>query len=376
MTPFALKMVFDGKLQRASLGELTAEALRSSITDGRFAGVLPGELQLAEFFSVSRPILRQALKILADNGWLQIEKGRRTRILRQPRLPRKRDHEPRVCLVSVAPRNPIETEKPILNTLRLELSKQSVHWDEVFVSKPGSSKSWDALASLVRRPGRLSWLLVGCSPEIQKWFEGHGKPTLILGSCGEGVKLASIDVDYHALGWHAAGQIRKHGHKRVTLILPPHMLIGDESTRRGFLEYAKQCADAELTVNICQPADADSDLLCRTVDQLLAQKARPTAFFTLRPVYTAVLMGHLLRCGLLPDKVSLLARESEPLLRVMRPALSCYATDHAALARKAVRMIRSLMAGSLPIGKTVRIIPEFIPGETLKNVAESAGETR
>ena len=66
------------KLTYRSLADLAAEALTSYIlTEGlRPGGLLPPEGQLAEQFGVSRPVIREALRLLAGTGVIEIVKGK------------------------------------------------------------------------------------------------------------------------------------------------------------------------------------------------------------------------------------------------------------------------------------------------------------
>lgn len=55
-----------------------ANVLRARITDGTYTGRMPSEAQLSDEFDLSRPTIRQALAVLADEGLVRAVRGRGT----------------------------------------------------------------------------------------------------------------------------------------------------------------------------------------------------------------------------------------------------------------------------------------------------------
>ena len=205
---------------------------------------------------------------------------------------------------------------------------------------------------------------MGASAAIQRWFEESGALVLVLGSCHAGVKLPSVDTDYGAVGWHAAGRMAQCGHRQVALILPPRPAAGDLACRDGFVRYATQrhggMAVTEMTAG---PGRAD---LASKLKRLLASQPRPTAILSMRPEYAVMVFIHLLRLGLrVPDDVSLVSRDTHGVLELGVPELTRYRSPAVKLAARAVRLAQSLLAGRPVPPKPHRIIPTFIPGATL-----------
>ena len=94
MTMGALKlkmMAQPTEIDRSSgvaLWRQIADHLRQAVSDGMFAdtGMLPGEMALAEKFSVNRHTIRAAIAALAEEGVVSASRGRGTTILKQKRL--------------------------------------------------------------------------------------------------------------------------------------------------------------------------------------------------------------------------------------------------------------------------------------------------
>lgn len=70
------------------LSERVAEALSQMILEGRFqpGSQLPGELSLARELNVSRTTLREAIRILATRGLLEVRRGAGTFVTRSERI--------------------------------------------------------------------------------------------------------------------------------------------------------------------------------------------------------------------------------------------------------------------------------------------------
>ena len=70
------------RIDRVGLAGRIAELLRMKILDGIYeqGSYLPAEATLAEGHRVSRPVVREALRILSTQGLVEISQGRRTRV--------------------------------------------------------------------------------------------------------------------------------------------------------------------------------------------------------------------------------------------------------------------------------------------------------
>lgn len=78
-------------LQAVSLGDLLYERLASLIEQGEFpeGSRLPGEVDLAERFNVSRPVIRETLSRLRETGVIVSRKGSGSFVQRRPTRPQK-----------------------------------------------------------------------------------------------------------------------------------------------------------------------------------------------------------------------------------------------------------------------------------------------
>ncbi len=338
--------------------EQAANALREALQVGHLPDPLPGEHVLAAHFGLSRPTVRRALSLLAQEGWLTLRKGSRTR-LRQPHAPRPTGQRA-VCALVAVPTHP-HSENPVLAELRRALGPE-VAWEVLSDARLASPRPQRRVAALVAaRPG-VCWVLAGSTPELQAWFARSGVPTLVLGSGTEPGVLPSVDLDYRAVGWHAAGQLLRAGCRRIILAQPPRLLPGDEATHAGLAAYLAHRGEPPPMVLRWPSATAG----CATLDRALQSGGKP-GFLSLRPLLTLTLLTHLLRRGIrLPQEAALISRDSEPFLQAALPSPARYESTPEARVRRAARILHALAAGTLrPPWPEVRLMPGFTPGQTL-----------
>ncbi len=355
--------------RRATLVEQAAQALRQALHDGTLPDPLPGEYQLAARLGVSRPTLRGALAMLAREGLLAQGQGRRTR-LTATAATRPHTSPPRLCVVSPLTRGLIfPDEHPVLTQLHTGAAAKGIGWEEVLDARFGGAKPEARLQQLVRsRPGAC-WILLGATAAMQRWFVRAGLPTLVLGTCHTGVALPSIDINYPALGWHAAGVMLKQGHRQLALILPAEPLAGDLACRDGLAAYLAQAATPANLIEI--KARENPRELRTKLDRLLALQPRPTVIFCLRQSHTLGSLLHLLENGRqVPGTVSLLARDMHPLLEAAIPDLAHYSRPTSQLVSRTLRLAQALLSGRPVPARPNLITPVFIPGQTLTRLSK------
>ncbi len=352
------------EFRRASVADQAAAALREAIRQRAWGDLLPGEHELARRLNISRPSVRASLARLADDGIITIRKGCRTRVNAQ-RADNPTGAPPTVCLVVPSSRESLGfSGHPVLMEMRAQFAVLGIGWEEIFDRSLGGRHPESRLASMVNGRHHVCWLLLGASATIQRWFEQAKVPVLVLGSCHAGVELPSVDVDYHAIGWHASGCLAKADHLRVALVLPHRALAGDLACQRGLTEYIGQREKPiEVIEVVAGPSRAG---LLAKLDSLLAKTHRPTAIFCIHVEHVLMVLVHLLRAGWkVPQDISLLCRETHTSLDLGLPELTRYRSPAVKQARQAVRVAQSMLAGHHVPTKPHLIMPAFVPGGTL-----------
>jgi hypothetical protein len=356
------------------VAEQVAGALHREIDRGTWNAFMPGEFELARRLGVGRSTVHAALVQLAKAGVIEPAKGRRSRICQVVRRPMPKPTT--VCLVAGMPRQNLTYDHhPMIPLLHAQFAEAGVAWEQVFVLSFRRSLTPARLGRLVAGRENVCWLLFGVSALVQRWFERFKGRTLVVGHSHRGVKLPSVDMDYRAVGWHAAGCMAQRGHRRVAFVLPHPAAAGDMACREGFFDYVARSGQ-NIAVSDIAAGESRSALL-QNVDRLMRQRSRPTAILSIDPENTVAIYAQLLRAGLrLPDDISLVGADSRGFLDGALPMLTRYRTDVITVARLVARITQSVMAGIANSPRPHRLIPRFIAGETLGKAPAAAPRHR
>ena len=350
--------------RRASVADQASAALREAARQGTLSDPLPGEHQLARQLGISRSSLRAAMAQLGADGLITRRNGRRARLnLSDRRAPT--NTPPAVCVVCPVSREIlIHNQHPIVMEMHANCATRGIGWEEAFDARFDGPHPEHLLRELVSKRKHVCWILLACPAPIQRWFARAGVPAFVLGSCLPGVELPSLDIDFRAVGWHAAGAIIKHGHRHIGLLQPRRPLAGDLAAYEGFLSYiAKGPARTSITTIV---VDANPAAFRAKLDRLAKSRQRPTALFSSRLAYALSAMFHLLQSGLrIPNDISLVLGDSHSLIDTALPEITRYHDINLNHADCAVRIAQALLAGHHVPLKPSLFIPTFIAGSTL-----------
>ncbi len=344
------------------LHERTEEFLKGMIRQGEFVEYLPAEKELARELEVSRPVLRQALLSLSQQGLVQIVHGRRTKVLQRTKLTQAIRRE-----VLVAGPNALDGmgQTPLMVELRRRLEGKGYIWT-LFHDLRLSSRRGPRLLAQRIFPAKPACLLLFHSTEpVQRWAQENAVPAVVLGTTFPQIDLPSVDTDYHALGWHAAGRLRKAGHERISLLVSHRTLGGDEATRQGVLDYFQSLPGRPCSFSFDHVSAQPSEFQT-AIDRILNRRNPPTAFFSFLPLNTLTLLTHLQQRGVrIPGDVAIISRDSDFYLDATVPQPARYQRNDTAFIRQTIRLIEKVSANAPLAKKSVRLIPAFNPGRTI-----------
>lgn len=350
--------------RRFSLVAQTVDSLCEGIQNGHWHGLLPGERELCETLQVSRRTLRSALVELQRKGWVEVEERQRRRIKR--RAARPAEVAQKKVLAILAPSSFLSMPQRlsfVMETLRTKLAGagfevQFHHQPGCYTANPGRT-----LAQFVGEHPAAVWLVLSAQVPMQRWLARQPFASVILGSCAPGLELPSVDVDFHAACHHAGGMLWRKGHRRVALVLHKGIYGGDIASEEGLREALKDRPGAH-----CQVVrhDGTGPSLCAAVEEVLRSPAAPTALLVGGALHSLTLVTHLLRKGRrIPQDVAVVSRDSDPVLDSAAPWVARYAIQPAQLAARMALVIRQLAeTGTVP-EHAVRLIPSYIPGDSV-----------
>jgi len=357
--------------KRHSLSSQAADAIRKGIAEGRWEDFLPSERRLCELFQVSRPTIRSALHLLAQEGILEIRQGRRNRLhpspskstVKQSRLVGLVTHAP-VCQVNLAAYQGV-------SEMRTHLAEQGFT-TAFLVCPPGSPRTQcRKLEEFVRQTRVFCCVLLSVSLEIQQWFVAHAVPALVLGSCHPDVNLPSLDVDQYSVCRHAAGIFLGKGHRRIALLVPDSGAAGDLASEAGFRDAVAPHAaeDGEARAIIIRH-NGTAQSITTKLDAQFNSRQPPTALLVAKPQYVFAVIIYLLKRGLtVPDTVSFISRDHDHVFENVLPPIAHYSFGEESYAHRLSRlMLQMVSQGSLPVEPNL-IFPKFIAGGTVKPLA-------
>lgn len=360
-----------GLVRRVSMVSQVADLLRMNIEAGRWPKHLPGQRSLSRQLEVSCRTLRGALKVLSGEGLLVIEHGCPTRVARRGRS-RGRGVLRVVRLLISQPLHDLAQ----INLYRFgELRRclmEAGYALEVHVD-PASLHGHPlrGLEALVRENPASCWVLHISKPEIQRWFTERGIAAVVSKSGHAGVDLPSVDVDYRALGHHAAGLFLGLGHRRVALLLLQARPANEIAIKEGFLAGFRDSRHPGAGVVVSQH-DATAKGVCDAVDRVLGAAERPTGMFVPGTGYAFAAMGFLALLGRrIPKDISLVTQVADsPIIHYAVPSLAHYRVDWDLFARKLTRLVIRVATTGAPEPRHVRLLPEFQHGESLAAAAK------
>jgi LacI family transcriptional regulator len=146
---------------------------------------------------------------------------------------------------------------------------------------------------------------------------------------------------------------------------------GDGESEAGFREAF--ATDAGLhAAPIIAHHDGTPGSIRHSLQRLLGLRPAPTAFLVARTMPALMTASELVRRELrIPGDVAVISRDSDHFLEYFSPHLAHYTADPDGYARRLAGFIARLARGAPCRAKAVRIMPQFVAGESLESAAWS-----
>jgi LacI family transcriptional regulator len=103
-----------------------------------------------------------------------------------------------------------------------------------------------------------------------------------------------------------------------------------------------------------------------TLDSLLARRPAPTAMLVSHPHHVLAVISQMNRRQLhVPENISLICHLDDPALAFVVPRLCRYRIEPRTFASKLARMAMQIALGQPTSPRAVRIMPQFMPGDSV-----------
>lgn len=353
--------------QRTSLVDQLVAILRARLESGEWKTRVTGEHKLCQQLQVSRPTLRKALTVLAEEGWLRAERGLGWRVMSQSTTQVGTRPVQKIGLLCFVSLNEA-THFSLYQIDELQNHLQRAGYPvEIFAGAEYASQNYrTALGRLVENSGVSHWVLLGPTAKVQEWFVSQQLAAFASATGDPSVPMPCLTVDFHALYRHAVGTLVKRGHRRIGWILPRPATNRVNEFLAAIRFYQERHSLSVRTVM----HDRTSADLRRQLDSLVRSEPRPTALLVLRPSHALTTVSHLIYTGVrVPKDVSVVSVGFEPFLIHFTPSLAHYVIDVQGFVRKLCRLVLPwIETGRCPV-RVNPILPRFIEGETLSTAA-------
>lgn len=345
------------KIQRQTLGALVAKELGKRISSAAYVNKLPAEGALAEALGVSRKAVRNGIAILRREGRIETRNGSGSWIV-NGKGPTVKPAISRVIILSGIQWN----HSVLFSALRAELLSRD--WDARWSTdkRLAHSKATRYARQWIEQNGDATWVLSSVSDSALACFSEIRERSILLGTTTSGLDISSCDWDFPAISFHATGLLKSKGYTDALLIYPARAMGGDQ-VMLSCLQHdlPRQNIRHSILTNVNSPLFRD-----RVVNWARSSKGCGV-IFCFRPHTAIAIYLALLKVGLkVPDSVGLICRHTDPFLLEIGDSISRYDANPDILAQHTAQQIERM--ASTPSRKTRRLalIPEFIPGDTLR----------
>jgi DNA-binding transcriptional regulator YhcF (GntR family) len=341
------------------LADQIADNLRQAMARGIWEHQLPTERALSEQMGVSRPVLREALHRLRDEGWLQIGAGHAARILPHRTDP-VREEGRRIVFLLARPLIHVDREALLtLDELRKRLYLKGWRFEVAMDQRLRRRHPAPILDALVRHYEAGHWILSSVTREVQAWFQSSSLSAVVLGDTFPGIHLPSVDADHRVIARHAVGFFLGRGHRSIACFNRREAAAGDLAMEAGFLEAFQGAENSEHSVIRHSGEVAEIRLRLK---RLLKSNRCPTALLVSHALDTLTILTSLLQWGIkVPEDVSLISRQSAVFFSRLAPSPAYYDLDSVKLAARLLRLIERPTSS----GGKIRLLPPLVKGETL-----------
>jgi LacI family transcriptional regulator len=357
-----------------SLPAQVADYLREEILRGRWHDFLPGERALSTTLRVSRRTLTSALAQLQSTGVIKSEPARGHRILGVSQRSGKTAAVQQIGLLTPVSLDEMRPGTTLwVNDLQALLAERNFRLGFFHGQKFISRQPGRALTKLLAGNAQACWLLAGSTEPTQTWFSQSKIPSVVVGTCHGDAVLPDVDLDFYVLGRHMAGRLAAFRHRKAALFMTraPGYFTSEAETERGFREVLRKAGvEAQVVYH-----ERTRDGLVRILRRLFSNPDHPTVLVMINSLDYLTAISFLTQKGIrVPQEVSVVARNDDAFMSALLPEPTRYHVSPHVLARRIFKLVMQVVEGQAPLQPHVRIMPNFIAGESL--AAARAAATR
>lgn len=352
-------------LRRQPLVEQTAAHLREGIQAGRWAGPLPGVLQFADQLMVSKDIVREALKQLEQEGWIQdCGNGRRRQIVEE-RVGKPARKTLRIGMMLYEPL--VEADGlGIRILLGIRHAIETLGHVCIFSNRSLTqlNENLSRISKVVKAAEADAWMVFGASREVMEWFIAQPFPVYAYGGRFQNLPMACSAVLLAPAIESAVNTLVDLGHRRIVMLVPT---VYRKPTPIPSVErYLALLGERGITVSDYHlPHFEDTVEGFRKYLEGLFSISPPTAILLYEASYYVALVSFLARRGMqVPRDVSVICMTDEQVFRLHEPTIAHFRMPEKEHVVDMTRWVEEVAKGRP--NKRQRIFHAvYVPGDTV-----------
>ena len=307
---------------RSTVAAETAKRLKELLISGHWGGAVPGVVEIAKQFRVSKYSARGALRILESEGVLKSRGAGRSRHL----VPRAAGSSGTIFRVGILPTIPLSHDnafvQKIISLIRTDVEKSGHH---CFISSRSLHQlGHDAVRVLshIKREPADAWITYCAQRDVLVSMAGQSSPVYALGGYYAGLPVAGSVADIHPALKQAIDELTNLGHRKIVVICPNRWKHPEPiPTARFLLDNLRSKKIPVGDYNMPDWNESPEGLA--NLLESMFKVTSPTALLVMEPAHAVAVLSFLARKRLrVPEDISLLTTMIDPIQEWHQPPLT------------------------------------------------------
>jgi GntR family transcriptional regulator, arabinose operon transcriptional repressor len=349
---------------------LLRQIAQKGLQPGDFLGT---EAELAQRHGVSRVTVRQALLILARDGYIARKKAKGTFIKNAPRRSRRPDAGRGTVVLACSNEQAAHADEDfafasILKTVERNLTSRGFT-SQILGFGADAAADRRRLRELSKRDDLEAVCTIG--PCLDPYRDELPDVPIVM-SCTFGPKSALwVGSDTRTACKTLIEYLLMHGHRQIA------MVCSAEIDCHAYGMFAQAFAESFELAGVPCPRHLmyhaySGEPLTKLVQQMLSEDVRPTAVFAENWKVCQVILSVAREIGVMvPGHVSLVAF-GRNVLEISYPlAITAYVPDYERLGKKTVELLTAAVSGNAPPAQRLEITGHLVEHESVRRIGES-----
>ncbi|MBK1832250.1 substrate-binding domain-containing protein [Verrucomicrobiaceae bacterium R5-34] len=350
-------------LKRRSIIEQSADLLRDSLEKGTLSGRLPGVVKLAEEAGVSKLTMRAALRILEDEGLVELSENGYSRYSVNRKAPQKK-----TIRIGILMPEPLSEQIAQFQQLIIEVQHhlESLGFESFIFKEDLRQLKHDVsrVKGMLAKNPVNACLVVAGSREVLEWFADQSLPCLAIFGRAGGLPISRVGPSKSVAILEGVRKLIEYGHRRIVFLTRVERRVPQlGSFERMFLAELESNGIETSSYNI-----PDWEETPEGFHRLLGELFRvtpPTALIMDEVPMWVGTQQFLAKHGILvPEQVSLMATDDDPAFYWFSPPVAHVRWQNEPIIKRIGRWSMGVKRGNVEI-KCDTDPAEFVLGGTI-----------